>query len=438
MTRIEIFTFFTLMLLYLWWQHGRKAAAWALFGILIPIVVLGTLYWPGILALLTYLPRTFTPFLDQFRVTATSISTAPTPFSLYLTYFWMVVRLHPIPFLGVMSVFLLWPLRSNWKSPLHFKTALFLVISFAGLWVEYLLVAFGMDFCVSCIISYVVYFDYLGLLLLVITFSSIRQQAGSWRSLTVFLFIAASIILIFFSGIEDLKNFSRLVVSFPVPRVRDMQIQPGTAEFWVAIRNKFGLEMDFFYAVVPIVVGLVVTIILILLAKRLGRHWRQSSLSPAYLMICIVLILAFILSPTTILAGGNNYFTCENVLSSYERVGGELQTVVTPGQKVYWEGRRVAIFLYLPPVQVYPPQLNHNHSFRIGDDSQDLLQHGFWNQELAIQWLDDADIILVEKNFLRDWEEQILYYSGKYREIMQTSFLGACDEATRIVVLEKK
>jgi hypothetical protein len=83
--------------------------------------------------------------------------------------------------------------------------------------------------------------------------------------------------------------------------------------------------------------------------------------------------------------------------------------------------------------------LNHDHSFRIGSDPNELLKRGFWNQELATQWLNEADIILIEKPYLRDWEEQILYYSnGGYTEVMQTSFLGACDGATRIVVLRKK
>jgi hypothetical protein len=438
MTRLEIFPFFILAVLYLWWQHGWKSAAWAAIGIVIPVVALSAVYWPGILSLLTFLPKSLTPFLDQFRITAKSLGSEPTSFSLYLMYFWLVIRLHPISFLGALSVFLLWPSHSNWKSPFYYKMAIFLTIAFVGFWVEYLLVAFGMDFCVSCVITYVVYFDYIGLLLLVIFFSSVQRKASLWRSIAIFFVMAVSIVFVLFSGAEDLKNFSQLMVSFPIPRMRNLHFLPGTAEFWRAIYNKFGLGLDFFYTVVPIAIGVLVAVILILLVKRWTRNLRNPAISSAYLMICTVLVLAFVLSPTMVLAGGNNYFACKNVLSSFGRVGKELQTMVKPGQKVYWEGRSVAIFLYLPQVNLYPPQLNQNHSFRIGSDSESLLRNGFWNQELAVQWLEDADIILIEKPYLRDWEEQILYYSGKYREVFQTSFLGGCDGSTRIVVIEKK
>jgi hypothetical protein len=426
-----------------------------------------------------------TPFLDVFRVTAGSLATASTPASLYLTYFWLVIRLHPFSFLGAISVLLLWPARSKWKSTFYFKMAAFLAVAFFGLWAEYLVIAFGMDFCVSCIITYAVFFDYIGLLLLIVSFSSLKRSMPPLRSAAVFIIMAISVVLILYSGAEDLKNFSRFLVSFPVPRIRGMQFLPGTAQFWVAVRNKFGLGLDFFYVVVPIVVGILAATGLTLFVRRLHRSWSKprqrqaatlaphasagvgspsgmshrdkprqrqaatlaphasagvgSLISPAYLMVCTVLLLSFVLSPTRILAGGNDYFACKNVLKSFDRVGDQLSGVIQPGEKVYWEGRSAAIFLYLPQVSIYPPQLNHDHSFRIGSDSAGLLKRGFWNQELATQWLNESDIILIEKPYLRDWEEQILYYSnGGYTEVMQTSFLGACDGATRIVVLRKK
>ena len=439
MTRIETLPFFGLLILYVWWQHGIRSAGWTVAGLLPPILIFHIIYWPGILALWTWLPGAVTPFLDVFRVTAGSLATASTPASLYLTYFWLVIRLHPFSFLGAISVLLLWPARSKWKSTFHFKMAAFLAIAFFGLWAEYLMIAFGMDFCVSCIITYAVFFDYIGLLLLIVSFSSLKRSVTPLRSAAVFIIMAISVVLILYSGAEDLKDFSRFLVSFPVPRIRGMQFQPGTAQFWVAVRNKFGLGLDFFYVVVPIALGILAAVVLILFVRRLHRARWTPLLSPAYLMVCTLLILSFVLSPTRILAGGNDYFACKNVLKSFDRVGDQLSGVVQPGEKVYWEGRSAAIFLYLPQVSIYPPQLNHDHSFRIGSDPNELLKRGFWNQELATQWLNEADIILIEKPYLRDWEEQILYYSnGGYTEVMQTSFLGACDGATRIVVLRKK
>jgi len=79
--------------------------------------------------------------------------------------------------------------------------------------------------------------------------------------------------------------------------------------------------------------------------------------------------------------------------------------VIEPGSKIYWEGRLLAIFLYLPDLKIYPPQMNHVHSYFPGGDSNTLLRFSQWNDALARQWLADADYILVqnpEKVYLTD------------------------------------
>ena len=61
--------------------------------------------------------------------------------------------------------------------------------------------------------------------------------------------------------------------------------------------------------------------------------------------------------------------------------------------KIYWEGRLLAIFLYMPNVNIYHPQMNHVHSYFIGGDAETLLRYSQWNDELARQWLAEADYI---------------------------------------------
>ena len=85
----------------------------------------------------------------------------------------------------------------------------------------------------------------------------------------------------------------------------------------------------------------------------------------------------------------------------------------------------LAMFLYLPEINVYPPQFNHIHSFRDGGDNDWLLRFGLWNENLARQWLNEADFILIEKGHLRDWEKAILE-SGGYEKIAATPKVEKC------------
>ena len=139
------------------------------------------------------------------------------------------------------------------------------------------------------------------------------------------------------------------------------------------------------------------------------------------------LTLGLILSPTTILGKGNDFFDCAgtDVFQSYQEAGAELSKVIQPGSKVYWEGRLPAIFLYMPDVQIYPPQLNHVHSYHVGGDTQELLRFSQWNDELAQQWLEDADYIMFQSTELVYLTEDMIE-SGKYEKIMSSPKAEKC------------
>jgi hypothetical protein len=124
---------------------------------------------------------------------------------------------------------------------------------------------------------------------------------------------------------------------------------------------------------------------------------------------------------------GNDFFACggTDVFASYRKAGAELSQVIKPGSTIYWEGRIPAIFLYMPDVKVYPPQLNHVHSYYKGGDSDVLLRYSQWNDKLAQQWLDEADYIMfqnTEKVYLTD---QMLE-SGKYVKVMSAPKAEKC------------
>ena len=138
------------------------------------------------------------------------------------------------------------------------------------------------------------------------------------------------------------------------------------------------------------------------------------------------------------LGKGNDFFDCDgsNVLASSERAGEYLRSVIPPGSQVYWDGRMDSIFLYLPDVKVYPPQLNHNHSYFVGGDTDTLLRTGLWNDVLAKQWLAEADYILIESGLKQDWVMEILE-SDKYVKLKASPKTEKCRWQSSILVYKR-
>jgi len=151
-----------------------------------------------------------------------------------------------------------------------------------------------------------------------------------------------------------------------------------------------------------------------------------------------LLILGLILSPTKVLGKGNDFFDCDgsNVLASYARAGEYLRSVIPPGSQVYWDGRIDAIFLYLPDVKVYPPQLNHLHSYFVGGDADMLLRTGLWNDVLAKQWLAETDYVMIESGLKQDWEMKILE-SDKYIKLKASPKTEKCRWQSAILVYKR-
>ena len=85
------------------------------------------------------------------------------------------------------------------------------------------------------------------------------------------------------------------------------------------------------------------------------------------------------------------------MIASYEAGGARLAEVVPAGAKVYWWGGLSAVpLLYIPEAQIYPAQINDGYSYRLSGDADELERFGWWNEELAEKWLQEADVILIE------------------------------------------
>lgn len=422
---------------YIFWQHGWKTGLLAMAASGVCFLGGNAFYFPDNLKFWAMrVPDSVSPpVLTQAAVSGGGGTTIPEPeaSNLYrmILYFLLTFRLHFISLVSAVTVWLLLPFRFKPMSE-RMRAVIFLSVLLLVLYYAHVDAAFFGEFCISCILLYIGYFDFLGLMLLVIAAPLLVKEVSLFRRIIIFSVISLLIIGIGFTTHEDLSSeFAK----------RMIERLDGTY-VWGVLVHYMDLPTLVIFRVTFV---LLVSALVVLLGGILlwGIHRRLSGEQAAGGRIGLValnlfLILGLVLSPTKILGAGNDFFSCEgsDVFASYRKAGEELSQVIEPGSKVYWEGRLTAIFLYLPEVQIYPPQLNHVHSYRLGGDSEQMLRSSYWNDELAQRWLKEADYIMVqgaEKVYLTDE----MLESGEYVKVMSAPKAERCQWQSVITIYQR-
>jgi hypothetical protein len=407
MTRINMLFVPPILVAYVLWQHGRKLALWAALASGAVIVGLHGLYWPGILKLWAYwLPEGLTPFLAAWRESSGSlpywdphIQVAGRVESLRLGF-----QSHLVPVAGLLLAVAAWPRRTpEWRS--ERKVGAFLIASSVSLVLIHAWASLTKNYCVYCFQLYLAFFSFLGILLLALALGHWLPGARPGRQVLAGLAVLALFLL---AGQKEIRlGFAALADTF-LPRVAHGSILPGSVRASVFLEAVVGLEPQATTAILAaatgvwLVVSLGLTLGLVsrLRPRRSPPSWPRllrRGLGLAALGWGAVLSLAFGANLQTYDCGGD-------VIRSYEEAGAYLAPRIPPDAQVYWATRSSPVpLLYLSSPQVFPPQLNGDYSFRLGGDPDSLLRVGFWNQELAEDWLDQADYILVEDNRYEGW-----------------------------------
>ena len=426
-----------LLFLYIFWQHGWKTGLLAMACSGFFFLAGNVFYYPDNLKFWGMrVPEAVSPQVITDAVLPSGGGTTlpePEASNLYrmILYFLLTFRLHFISLVSAVTVWLLLPLRFKPMTE-RMRAVIFLSVLLMVLYYAHINAAFFGEYCISCILLYIGYFDFLGLMLLVIAIPILVKEVSLFRRIVIFTIIILLTLGIGFSTHEDLNaDFAkRMIERLDGTYVWGVLIHYIDLPTLVLFRVTFVLLMS--------VLVLVLGAIALWTWYRRANDAQSAGQRPGLVALNLFLILGLILSPTKILGSGNDFFDCEgtDVFASYRKAGTELSQVIKPGSKVYWEGRLTAIFLYLPPVQIYAPQLNHVHSYFIGGDSDALLRSSYWNDALAQQWLQEADYIMVqgaEKVYLTDE----MLESGEYVKIMSAPKAEKCRWQSVITVYQR-
>lgn len=441
LTRENMLPVVAFVVLYVWWERGWRFALASAGSVLAVLLVVHLIYWPDIMSNWARpLPAKLTPFLNAWRekIGGTGVWKPDMSGWSRLYSFWDGMRLQFAPVFGMFATWLLLPRRDDWKPRSHFRitvalSALLVVLTVAHMWASLL-----EDSCVFCFNLYMAFFGFIGLIIVAASGPSWRLRPSVPRQVIALLFA-----LIYFAGVgvgahQYLDDF---ILNIKIPRTRNLRILPGTTDLWRSLYNKFGLSFEVQQRLLPVIAGVALAALVIILV--LGVVWvlrrkRLNSPAPGYLVLVVLLALGALLSPTPIFGYVMDETPCRSdVISAYEQAGAVLAENVPPGALVYWRGGlSPAPLLYIPQARIFPPQLNDGYTLREGGDPDRLYRMGFWNQELARQWLAEADYVLVEDNNFSE-SFRLRLQENNYEEVARTGMTNTCRAGTEIRIFRR-
>ena len=457
LARLNLIPVLPLLLAYIFWQHGRKAGMWASLAGMAVLLAGHALFWPGVLRMwAAWIPTGLAPFLAPWRSPGGAPVWNPTVgFENRLLSFLYGFRFHFVALVGVVSALFLWPRRGEWRSVSQFRASLFLAVLFGVLFLAHAWAslgintqtydALGRNYCVFCFPVYLAFFSSLGLLLVIASASSWRWQLPGYLQLLIAGLVVALSLGLGYSAFDPLGD---IWLDWRVPRLRTLfttgQLLPGYVPLWEYLKNNAGLSYNQARRLVPALAGLGAGLLVLAVAFGASRQGARdnSPTRPAFgsIVLVVFLLAGWLLSPGPALSAGYRNYDCGgDVIGSYEAAGAALAASISPGARVYWQGGlSPAPLLYLRDVEIYPPQLNAGYSFRIGGDRDDLLKYGFWNQELAEQWLAEADYVLVQERFYEGWLKEALEEPGKFDALGLTPPTVTCRDDARIHIFRSR
>lgn len=418
MTRQNLLPVVPVLILYIFWQYGRRTG-WLAVGV--SAVLLGgfhALYWPDIIKIwLPWTPKFIIEWFDLSRFSIgglKSIAAVNLSFWTRFQVFWEGFRIYFAMLTGVVIGLLNWPRRQDWKSPAAFKSAVLLLVLFAVLFASHLWAALMNDYCIYCYSGYIAFFAPIGLILVILLASQPRQRQPGW--LAQLLMLGSLVIIAGGTGLNAYKMFGDWLMKMSVPRVRDLTIQAGTIELWKLFENKFSWGYEFLERLLPGLFVAGVTLIFIILFALVYFIWLRRKTNAAFAtLVSIVLVTAGSLFSLFPMPGGakSELYCQEDVIAAHEKVGAYLREAIPQGALVYWENDVSPLpLLYMGEVRLFPAQLNHEHNRRNGGDPDKLARLGYWNEELALEWSGQADYLLIADLMVEDLRQKGIIQAG--------------------------
>jgi len=402
MVRQNLLPLFVFTLIYIWWENGfRKSLVSVLAGTL-TFIGLNALYWPEIYF---YIWKPYFPgFLNDLFISIFNLEVPAGNFgtalldrdygTLYETQvLFDGVRYFFVPILAtILSFIILFP-KKMFSEKAHRKTT-FLTFSFLFLSILHFYYVVLKNNILYSFPAYLAFFLPLAVTLISLIYKGISEVEDHTRqwilSLTTVLFCTGI-------GLSLYREIAPVFMNIHLPSFSERMFR-GPYPVWDVLLNRFHISIRAQEFLIPTFVGFLAGILILILAVIVKNALRRKKKATSYgsTVAFLTLGLGYLLTPTFILAGHGSIPTCSNFdyFAGYEEMGKSLQKIIPVNSHVYIEGYDPIIFLYLPNIQIHPAQLNKQFNFRNGGDASFAEKRGYWNDELALQWIQEADFLI--------------------------------------------
>ena len=412
LTRQNMVLILPLLVLYVFWQHGRQKGVWSLVVSVAVFLAVHAYYWPNILAIWApWLPDSLTPFLDAFRLPKDAIPVWDPSIDFWnrTNAFFQGMRYHFIALVGGTFAIMFWAPRSAWKSVSAMRAAVFLAVSYFTLFAMHAWAALASQYesysCVFCFSNYMTFFDPLGILLFVIVFSAAWKENPSRivQGLAIIFVVVFSVGI----GFSLFENIGTEILGISMPRMRDGRFLPGATTLVDIIKYRFDLNLPAIKRLISSAIGLAVGLGVLLIAFIAWRRTKDMLPRPGFALIAInsYLVIGLLFSP--LLNLGESSINCrQDMILAHEQLGAYLSEIIPSNSLVYWDGGNAFTpMVYVPNARIFPIQINDGYTYRIGGDPEILHRHSHWNAELDTEWKGSADIFIIEAKRFSSWKD---------------------------------
>ena len=446
MVRQNLLPLFFFSLVYIVWENGfRKSWLPVLIGIS-TFIAFNLFYWSEIYTAIwyPYLPE----FLNNIILNIFNLEYIPEAMGTsYLNREYIPiyeiqvlfdgVRYFFVPILAtILSFIVLFP-RKMFTEKVHRKTA-FLACSFLFLSALH----FGFVSYDNTILysfpAYLAFYLPIGICLIPLFTKDIltlNNKTRHWVLSITILLLTTGI------GLSLYRQIAPFFMNINLPSL-SLRTFSGPYELWDVLLNQYNISIRTQEFLIPAVVGLFTGVLILLLSKLFHAIIRRKNEAISYgsILILFVFCLAILLSPTFILAAQSSIATCPNtnILTRYEEIGAAMQGYFPKDSLIYWEGFTPIALLYLPDVEVFPAQLNMYFWYQNGGDADYLEKRGFWNEELALEWIDEADFLVFNQQaYLERFTTLSAQIQSQFVEIPNDITLDPCNEDSVVIILER-
>ncbi len=430
MTRQNMIPVLPLLVAYIFWQHGWKPAIYSLLAGGGVLLFFHILYWPYIMQLwLIWLPKSLQSFFADLQIPGVDLSSFPLPLESRILSFFIAFRSDFLVLTGSLIALFLWPQTRAWKTQTDFRIAIFLETLFLILTLMHLWASLILNYCVFCFDSYIAFFNVSGILLLVVVINNLDKNVHPLRQVLLALCVVAITAGIGYSNFERIGN-GLLGIAFPL-------LHKGKIVFlsmWTILSNKLSLGLNAALKIVSVAAGALVGVALLVTAFLIFKLLRRKDLNYAYVLALTILILGFVLSP---FLAALKPVCSTDVIAANEQVGAYLARTIPAGSLVYWNGGdSIAPLIYLPDIKIFPVQIDGLSTFRIGGDPQQLLKYGYYNAQLDQQWLNEADIVIVDAGDYMNMKNKLS--PNDYNELPSAPIPTSCHPGSQLRIFQRK